>query len=361
MKRLSSIVLVLAAHVLVITVMIGGCPEAFRLSTSSDRASSAGQGGQRSEESSSSEALGTANDNDSSANEQGDPRQAPANSEANRLKEETFDEVAQTLPSDLAERAARIPKAGVVIDWTARKVLWSKNESEVLPIASLTKMMTSLLVAERVETAPDWSWDREIPVTESAWKIGGSQVWLDPREVFTVEELLKATLIFSANDAAYLLAEATANGNVSEFVSRMNRKARQLGLSGMRFANPHGLPESQAENDNHGTALEVAFLAAQLMDVPRIVKYTSTRLDWLRQDTDQPLQLLNRNPLVVAQVPGVNGMKTGFTARAGFCIAATSTREQRSLIVVLLGCERKDNRNDLVRDLLEWGYSTGTG
>lgn len=360
MRRLGTIVLVLAAHALVIAVMIGGCPDAARLSTGSERAS-AGQDDLPSDGRSGSGASGSTNRAGTRANDDGDPRRAPEGFEETRLSADTFEESPQTLPADLERRAARIPKAGVVIDWTARKVLWSKNERKVLPIASLTKMMTSLLVAERVRSDPGWSWDREIPVTESAWKIGGSQVWLDPREVFTVDELLKATLIFSANDAAYLLAEATANGKTSEFVTRMNRRARQLGLSGMRFANPHGLPESQAQNDNRGTALEVAFLAAQLLDVPRIVKYTSTRLDWLRQDTDQPLQLLNRNPLVVAQVPGVNGMKTGFTARAGFCIAATCTRRQRSLIVVLLGCERKENRNELVRDLLEWGYSTGTG
>ncbi len=355
MRRLGTIVLVLAAHVLVIAVMTGGCPDGSWLPTSPDRVPD-GQGGERSEQDShadSAEDAGTPADNDAAPKEGAEP-------EGERLTSDTFEASPQTLPDELATRAQTVAQAGVVVDWTARKVLWSSNEHRVLPIASLTKMMTALLVAERVRSDPGWSWDREIPVTKAAWRIGGSQVWLDPREVFTVDELLKSTLIFSANDAAYLLAEALGDGDSSEFVARMNRKARQLGLSETRFANPHGLPESQAGSDNRGTALEIAYLAAQLLDVPRIVKHASTRLDWLRQDADQPLQLLSRNPLVVERVSGVNGMKTGFTARAGFCIAATCTRQQRSLVVVLLGCERKEDRNELVRDLLEWGYSIGS-
>lgn len=347
MIRAGTFILVLAAHAAIIGLLIGGCP---------DRHSDGGlHGGPRSSDpapaASPAERRGGGSGDEVDATPSGGARDGAA-----RFSPRTFAASRHTPPSGLSHRAAQICKAGVVVDWTSRRVLWSHKPDEAHPIASLTKMMTALLVAERVQSDPGWSWDREVPVTEAAWRIGGSQVWLDPREVFTVDELLKATLIFSANDTAYLLAEAMGNGDPAAFVGGMNRRARQMGLSSMHFSNPHGLPEGESSQDNRATALECAYLAGRLLAYPRIAKWASTRLAWLREDTDQPLQLLSRNPLVGA-VPGVNGMKTGFTARAGFCIAATCTREGRTLIVVLLGCDTKDGRNELVGDFLDWGYS----
>lgn len=262
----------------------------------------------------------------------------------------------QTAPEAIESLAQRACKGGVLIDWNRRTILWTKAADAPRPCASLTKMMTALLALEQVSSSPSWDLDREIPVTRAAARIGGSQVWLDPRETFTLDELLKCCLIFSANDAAYLLAESLTNGDVDAFVERMNRRARQNKWNSLRFHNPHGLPEGDNSPDNRGTPLDLACLAGALLQFPRAVYWSSTRLDWLREDTDTPTQLLNRNPLI-GKVAGINGMKTGFTNRAGFCIAATCERDGRVLVAVLMGCPSKDLRLALVKRLLEWGYT----
>jgi len=265
------------------------------------------------------------------------------------------------LPSKLAAKTGRC-RSGVLLDWGNNTVLWSKNDRSLAPIASLTKMMTALVFMEIVEQDPELRLDTPVKVTRSAWRIGGSEVYLDPRETFTLDELLKCVMIRSANDAAHLIAEFLGKGEPARFVGRMNAKARELGLEGLSFHNAHGLPDRKTGKENQGAAIELAYLAGLLLEHPEVVRWSSTPLDYVRKRSQAPVkladrQLTNHNPLVKT-CPGVNGMKTGFTNRAGFCLAATCERQKRVLIAVVTGCSTKQARNDLVAALLDWGYTT---
>ncbi|MBT3378311.1 MAG: D-alanyl-D-alanine carboxypeptidase [Lentisphaerae bacterium] len=273
-------------------------------------------------------------------------------------------------PSDLDDRSASLTpnpavvrkksscKSGILVDWTNRQILWRRRDTTVTAIASLTKMMTACLLLEAVEARPELSLSTPVRVTPGAAKIAGSQVYLDPRETFPVQDLLKSIMIFSANDAAYLIAEFLGGGDPQTFVRAMNDQAKTFGLQNTHFLNPHGLP-SAGRKENQSTALEMACLAGQLLEYPEIVRWSSTWLSYLRQNTQKPFQLVNRNRLVNPSegVSGVNGMKTGFTSKAGYCVAATCTRSSRTLIAVVTGCPTSKERNSLVEALLEWGYA----
>ena len=247
-------------------------------------------------------------------------------------------------------------KTGIILDWDRQTILWGKDEKRAVPIASLTKMMTALLAREDIEKKPALTLETRIQVTPSSAKIGGSQVNLDPRENFSLDELLKCIMIFSANDAAHLLAEFIGDGKPEQFVRRMNSKAQALGLKSLKFYNSHGLPEGRSRKQNSGSALELAQLAGRLLQYPDIVKWSSTWVAHIREKTDKPFQLVNRNRLVKT-CKGVNGMKTGFTQKAGFCVAATCERGGRKVIVVVTGCSSSKARNALVTDLLDWAYA----
>lgn len=260
-------------------------------------------------------------------------------------------------PNPAVSRKATSCKAGILVDWTNRRILWRRKDTAVAPIASLTKMMTAYLLVEAIATRPDISLETLVKVTATAAEIAGSQVYLDPRETFSLKDLLKCTMIFSANDAAHLIAEFLGGGDVQKFVKEMNAQANRMGLSHTRFLNPHGLPTSNG-SENESSPLEMACLAGHLLDCPEIVRWSSTWLSYLRENTPKPFQLVNRNALVNPHegVPGVNGMKTGYTRDAGFCIAATCVREGRTLVAVVTGCPSSKERNSLVGSLLEWGY-----
>jgi len=280
---------------------------------------------------------------------------SPAARAGDRLDRMTFRRASNPLPSELARRTAEC-RNGVLIDWDKRKILWRKDANRPVPIASLTKMMTMLLLMETVRDDPGVTLDSRVRVTREAAAVGGSQVYLDPRETFTLEELLKCVAIFSANDAAHLIAQYLGGGDAARFVERMNRRARELGLNQMHFYTPSGLPPRTGGVENRGTAMEAAFLAARLSRYPEVVKWTSTWLAWIREKSSKPFQLVNRNRLI-KECPGVVGMKTGFTQKAGFCVAAVCRRNDRVLIAVVLGCPSQKIRNRLVRDLLNWGYA----
>ena len=260
------------------------------------------------------------------------------------------------LPENIAA-AAKASGTGLLLDWDARAVLWQKNPGKPVPIASLTKMMTALLVVEDIADNPSLSYKTQVKVTRNASNIGGSQVYLDPRETLSVDELLKCVMIFSANDAAYLLAEFFGQGNVDRFVERMNRRSNEMGLMTARFLNPHGLDGDTPETTNHASAWELAFIAGQLLDYPRVVQWSSTWMSSIRGDDPRfkEFQLVNRNRLVNT-VPGVNGMKTGYTKDAGWCIVATCERNGRRIICVLTGCADKKARNNLAERLIDWAY-----
>jgi len=156
-------------------------------------------------------------------------------------------------------------------------------------------------------------------------------------------------MIMSANDAAYAVAE-TLGGSVDDFVALMNKRSEQLGMKGTRFHNPHGLPQKGANNKS--SALDMAVLARELLKYPKVLEWTSTRLDSFR---DGKFQLSNRNSLV-GRCEGVDGMKTGFYSQAGFCVTVTCLRNDRRMILVLIGAPSKKERDEAVRALLKWGY-----
>lgn len=265
----------------------------------------------------------------------------------------TFRDDTVGLPADL-DRRVEACRTGVVVDWTAGRLLWAKDEQTAVPIASLTKMMTVLLLMEDIEDRPDISLSTPVKVTVTASDIGGRQVWLDPRETFTLDELLKSVMIRSANDCAFLMGEFLAGGDTAGFVRRMDTRARDMGLTTPVFHNAHGLPADDG-SENLGCAVELAFLAGVLLDYDDVVRYSSMRLSYIRENTE-PFQLLNTNKLI-SSCPGVNGMKTGYTSKSGHCLAATCDRGGRVVIVVVTGCSSAAIRNDLVTGLIEWAYT----
>jgi len=249
-------------------------------------------------------------------------------------------------------------QAGILIDWGNRRILWSKSPDAQVPIASMTKMMTVLLLMERIRTDPSITLQTRVKVTKTAAEVAESQVYLDPREEFSLDDLLKCIMVFSANDVGHLVAEFLGGGSTAPFVAQMNKRAGELGLTHTRFVTPHGLPVARQKGVDQSTPRELAYLGALLLNYPEVVKWSSTRVTSIRENDARfkPFQLVNRNGLV-GKVEGVNGMKTGYTRAAGWCLTATCVRNGRTLICVVTGCPKSDVRNRLVESLLEWGYT----
>lgn len=242
--------------------------------------------------------------------------------------------------------------AGILVDPAARKVLWAKHADRAVPIASMTKMMT-LLLAEEDLAAGVVSRDTVIQVTKEAYEIGGSQVWLDPRESFPLSELLKAVAIKSANDAAYLVGEYLGRGDIDAFVARMNRRAEALGMKTTHFYDPHGLGDSQKRH-NTASPHDMVILGEALLAYPEVIRLASTRMDTFRSGKTE---LKNHNNLVFDRVPGVDGLKTGYTNAAGFCVTFSCLRDGRRLLGCVTGYKRPKDRDAFCKALLDWGYA----
>lgn len=263
------------------------------------------------------------------------------------------------LPTEL-NRLTSNCQAAAVFDLDRKIMLWGKNYSQQFPLASLTKMMTVLLLMEEIDQGKKGiTLETPVKVTKTAYKIGGHQVWLDPRETFSIDELLKCSLIRSANDCAFLLGEFLGGGNHDSFVKTMNARARQLGCQNFTFYNSHGLPSGGKGLENLGAILELAYLAECLWQYPEVMKWTATRQEFIRENTKKPFQLDSTNALL-RTCPGVNGMKTGMTNKAGFCIVVTCERQQKKVIAVVLGVSGRGGdkiRNEIARQLIEWAYA----
>lgn len=263
----------------------------------------------------------------------------------------------QPVPADLLAETKDCT-AGILIDWTNKRILWEKRGGEPVPIASMAKMMTVLLLMQALESDPGIELDTPVKVTPSASAVGARQVYLDPRETFTIDELLKCVMVFSANDAAYLLGEFLAEGHIDAFIRKMNQTAGALGMQKAHFTTPHGLSVGgDSAGADKASPLELAYLAGRLLEYPQVLKWSSTRLSWIRENDDrfEPFQLVTTNELITS-FPGVNGMKTGYTKEAGYCVTATCKQRDRTMIAVVTGCKTATQRNKLVEDLLYWGY-----
>lgn len=254
------------------------------------------------------------------------------------------------LPASLSQEGL---ECAILVELPSGKVLWERNADQAVPIASMTKMMTALLAFEAEARREDLSFDTVIPVTKAAYSIGGSQVWLDPRESFTLRELMISIMVKSANDSAYLVAEYLSDGDMDQFVARMNNRAEQLGMSSTRFINAHGLPSGG--QSNVASCSDLTLLAEALLHFPRATEWASIPQYTFRADAPKPTELTNHNRLVMSY-PGVDGLKTGYTSRAGFCVTATCERDGRRIVAVVTGFGSAKRRNAFVTDLLDWAY-----
>ena len=240
-------------------------------------------------------------------------------------------------------------KSAVLMDAATGTVLFEKNADEALPPASVTKVMTLLLVMEALD-AGQYALTDMVTVSAHAASMGGSQVFLKEGETMSVEEMVKCVVISSANDCAVALAEFTA-GSEESFVERMNTRAAELGLANTHFENTNGLDDTVT---NHKTsARDIALMSAALIRHPTILKYSGIWMDTIR---DGAFGLTNTNRLV-RFYPGCTGLKTGSTAKAGFCVSATAERDGLSLICVIMGSTSRDNRNAAATKLLDFGFA----
>ena len=242
-------------------------------------------------------------------------------------------------------------RAAILIDQESGTVLYEKEADTQMPIASITKVMTLLLVMEGLEQGR-FTLEDTVPVTEHAYSMGGSQIWLEPGEQFTVDEMLRAVCVASANDAAVALAEMVG-GSEPVFVEQMNQKAAQLGMTGTTFKNACGLDE-----EGHlSTARDVAIMSREMLNHhPQILNYTGIWTDSLRGGQTQ---LVNTNKLL-RRYQGITGLKTGTTSGAGVCLSASATRDGLSLIAVVLGASSSAERFDAATTLLDYGFANFT-
>ncbi|MCQ2513665.1 MAG: D-alanyl-D-alanine carboxypeptidase [Ruminococcus sp.] len=251
-----------------------------------------------------------------------------------------------TKVSALADDSITAPSA-ILIETNTGKVLFDKNSHEQRPCASITKVMTLLLTFEAIDSGK-LSLDDTITASEHAASMGGSDIWLENGESMSCDDMIKATVVASANDAAVALAEHIS-GSEDAFVEEMNKKATELGMSDTVFKNCNGLDE-----DGHITsANDVALMSMELMKHEKIFDYTSIWLDNLR---DGKTQIVNTNKLLKTY-NGITGLKTGTTNDAGCCMSASASRGDVSLIAVVLGCKTGKERFSDAAALLDYGFA----
>ena len=239
-------------------------------------------------------------------------------------------------------------RAAILIDQTSGAVLYEMNADQTMPIASITKVMTLLLTFEAVH-AGRLTMDTAVPVSEHAYHMGGSQIWLEPGEQFTLDEMLKAICVSSANDAAVAVAELVG-GSEPAFVQQMNARAAELGMEHTTFRNACGL-----DTEGHlSTARDVAIMSRTILTTcPEVLHYTGIWTDTLRGGATQ---LVNTNKLL-KRYNGITGLKTGTTSGAGVCISASATRDGLDLIAVVLGSLSSSERFTAATTLLDYGFA----
>ena len=247
---------------------------------------------------------------------------------------------------DLAPNA----KSAIMIEASTGEILFQKNKDEKLAPASMTKMMSMLLIMEEIENG-NLKWNEMITTSEKASSMGGSQIFLKVGEKMTVEDLLKGVAIASGNDAVVALAERVY-GSEEQFVKRMNIRAKDLGLKNTNFINATGLTA-----DNHySSAYDMSLIAKELIKHEKILEFTSTYEDYLRKDTKSPFWLVNTNRLVRFK-EGVDGLKTGFTDEAGYCLTATMKKDNMRLITVVMKEENTSKRSADTTKMLDYGFN----
>ncbi|RDW21995.1 D-alanyl-D-alanine carboxypeptidase family protein [Oceanobacillus chungangensis] len=242
-------------------------------------------------------------------------------------------------------------KSAILIERDTGKLLFDKNAHEKLPPASMTKIMTLLLIMEALEQG-NLKLEETIRVSEHAASMGGSQIFLEAGEEMSVDDLLKGVAIASGNDASVALAERIA-GSEEAFVKKMNDKVKELKLENTKFQNTTGLPA----DDHYSTAYDMAVMAKELLKYETITNYTSIYEDYLRKGKENEFWLVNTNKLV-RFYPGVDGLKTGFTSEAMYCLTATAEKDGMRVIAVVMGAKTPKERNSTVSAMLDYAFNS---
>ncbi|MEG2322060.1 MAG: D-alanyl-D-alanine carboxypeptidase family protein [Bacilli bacterium] len=238
----------------------------------------------------------------------------------------------------------------IVLEPTTGEVIYERNANERRHPASMTKIMTMLLVVEAIDKDLI-KWDDLITVSKKASSMGGSQILLEENEKMSVEDMFKGLSIASGNDAAVALAEKIG-GSEEIFVEMMNKRANELGLVDTNFKNSHGLDEA----NHYSTAHDMAYMAKELIKHPKVLEFTSIYEDYLRKGTNKTFWLVNTNKLV-RFYDGVDGLKTGYTAEAGFCMTATAKINNMRIITTVMGEPDSKTRNADVTSILDYVYA----
>lgn len=250
----------------------------------------------------------------------------------------------------LAEDITPNAKSAILIDPDSKKILYEKNIYDEVSVASLTKMMGLIIIFEKID-AGEIKYTDKVIASSNAASMGGSQIWLSPGEELTVDELLKGIIMASANDGIVAMAEYVA-GDEENFVKMMNEKAKELNLVHTNFVNPTGLDEK----GHYSSAYDMAIIASELMKHTDVFKYTTIYEDYLRKNTNNKFWLVNTNKLLKSY-KGVDGLKTGMTDDAGYCMAVTAIRNNMRILAIVLGEKEGKVRNKETMDLLDYGFN----
>ena len=247
-------------------------------------------------------------------------------------------------------KLAESAKSAILLEPTTGEIIFEKNSHEKLHPASMTKMMSMLLIIEAIENGVI-SWDEMVTVSENAASMGGSQILLEVGEQMSVHDLFKGIAVASGNDAVVAMAEKIG-GSEAIFVDMMNEKAKELGLTDTHFKNPHGLDD----DDHYSSAYDMAMIGKELVKHEKALEFTKIYEDYLRQNTDRKIWLVNTNKLV-RFYEGVDGLKTGYTASAGYCLTATAKKGSSRFLAVAMGEPDSKTRNQEISEMLDYAFA----
>lgn len=250
-----------------------------------------------------------------------------------------------------AEELVKYAKSAILIEPTTNKIVYENNSREQMAPASMTKMMTMLLIMEAYDNG-QFKLDDMVPISKNSSSMGGSQLFLQENTEIKAEELIKGIAIASGNDAAVAMAEFIA-GTTDEFVKMMNDKVIELGLTDTHFVNVHGLDDP----DHYSSSYDMAQIARELLKYPKILEYTSLYEDYLVKPDGSKIWLVNTNKLV-RFYEGVDGLKTGYTSSAKYCLTATGTKNNIRFISVVMGVDTGEHRSYDTTTLLNYGFNT---
>jgi D-alanyl-D-alanine carboxypeptidase (penicillin-binding protein 5/6) len=241
-------------------------------------------------------------------------------------------------------------KSAILLEVSTGKILYEKNADEKLAPASMTKIMSMLLVMEAIDNNK-LSMEDEVIISDNASNMGGSQIFLQTGEKYKVLDLLKGVAVASGNDAVVALAEKVG-GSVENFVNMMNERATSLGLTNTHFDNPHGLDSET----HYTTARDMSIMASELLKHEKILEFTSIYEDYFTKNDGSSIWLVNTNKLV-RFYEGVDGLKTGYTTNAGYCITTTALRNNMRLLSVVMNASSSDLRSKDTTNMLNYGYN----